>query len=132
VVEVHNAGTVEQRLVPVEYKRGKAKAHDADRIQLAAQALCLEEMCGTSVPEGALFYGTPKRRERVAIDQDLRAATEAAAVACRTMINAGARPPPEPGTKCRRCSLLQMCAPHGKNAVAAWFARQRALLEADP
>lgn len=47
---------------PVEYKRGKPKLHRADEVQLCAQALCLEEMTGRPVPEGALFYAETKRR----------------------------------------------------------------------
>ena len=51
---------------PVEYKRGKPKRHQADEVQLCAQALCLEEMTGRAVPEGALFYGeTSSPRGRV-------------------------------------------------------------------
>ena len=53
------------RPVPVEYKRGHSKAGDADRLQLAAQALCLEEMLGCDVLAGFLFYGETKVRERV-------------------------------------------------------------------
>ena len=34
------------RPFPVEYKRGKPKAHRADEVQLCAQAICLEEMFG--------------------------------------------------------------------------------------
>jgi len=29
---------------PVEYKRGKPKMDDCDKVQLCAQAICLEEM----------------------------------------------------------------------------------------
>ena len=58
---------------PVEYKRGKPKPHRADEVQLCAQALCLEEMTGRPVPEGALFYGETKRRVIVAFDAELRA-----------------------------------------------------------
>jgi len=54
------------RPMPVEYKRGKPKAHRADEIQLCAQAICLEEMFGVVIPEGALFYGQTRRRQRVA------------------------------------------------------------------
>ena len=42
---------------PVEYKRGSPKSHDADRLQLCCQAMCLEEMLCCSVLEGSLFYG---------------------------------------------------------------------------
>ena len=56
--------------LPVEYKRGKPKPHRADEVQLCAQALCLEEMFGLPVPEGALFYGAVRRRTRVAFDAE--------------------------------------------------------------
>src|SRR5690349_8252356 len=62
VVEIRRDKDGEQAF-PIEYKRGKSKPHDADRVQLCAQALCIEEMTGLPVPEGALFYGTPRRRE---------------------------------------------------------------------
>ncbi len=45
---------------PVEYKRGSSKSSDADRLQLCAQAMCLEEMLGCAVPDGALFYVSPR------------------------------------------------------------------------
>jgi CRISPR-associated exonuclease Cas4 len=72
VVEIHRAEGGGERAFPVEYKRGTTKAHDADRVQLCAQALCIEEMISLPVTEGALFYGTPRRREIVAIDTALR------------------------------------------------------------
>ena len=63
------------RPFPVEYKRGRPKAHRADEVQLCAQALCLEEMFAVPVPEGALFYGKMRRRHVVAFDDELRALT---------------------------------------------------------
>jgi len=64
---------------PVEYKRGRAKPDNCDRVQLCAQALCLEEMLQTHVPKGALFYGKPRRREQVEFTDELRVQTEQAA-----------------------------------------------------
>lgn len=58
---------------PVEYKRGSSKINDADRLQLCAQAMCLEEMLGCMIPEGALYYGETRRRERVRFDEALGA-----------------------------------------------------------
>jgi CRISPR-associated exonuclease Cas4 len=52
IVEFHADGTV----VPVEFKRGKPKAHDADKAQLCAEAICLEEMLGVEIANGFLFY----------------------------------------------------------------------------
>src|SRR5690242_10725899 len=62
VVEFHSARKgAPPRPFPVEYKRGKPKAHRADEVQLCAQAICLEEMFEQVVPEGALFYGETRR-----------------------------------------------------------------------
>lgn len=96
---------------PVEYKRGKPKAHDADLVQLCAQALCLEEMLSCSVPEGALFYGKPRRRTVVRFDVALRTRVEELAAALHTLVASGRTPPPEPGEKCRACSLERLCLP---------------------
>ena len=60
---------------PVEYKRGRSKAEACDRIQLCAQAMALEEMLDVEISEGAIFYGQPRRRERVNIDEPLRILT---------------------------------------------------------
>lgn len=54
---------------PIEYKRGRKRWDNADEIQMCAQAICLEEMLGCSVPEGAIFYGEPKRRVKVALTE---------------------------------------------------------------
>ena len=40
---------------PVEYKKGKPKITDEDKLQLTAQAMCLEEMFSTTISEGALY-----------------------------------------------------------------------------
>ena len=57
---------------PIEYKKGKPKVTEEDRLQLAAQALCLEEMFSISVPEGAIFYGETRRRDIIQITEELR------------------------------------------------------------
>jgi CRISPR-associated exonuclease Cas4 len=128
VVEIHHAAAgAGERAFPVEYKRGSAKAHDADRVQLCAQALCLEEMTGLPVPQGALFYATPRRREAVVFDAALRSRTEALAVELRAMLDRGAVPPPRCGPHCRSCSLVEVCRPtlHGGRSAAAWTERMR-------
>lgn len=96
---------------PVEYKRGKPKDHDADLVQLCAQALCLEEMLEIEVPEGALFYGKPRRRKAVRFDAGLRGRVEELAAELHALVAAGRTPPPEPGEKCRACSLEGLCLP---------------------
>jgi len=113
--------------VPVEYKRGKPKPHRADEVQLCAQALCLEEMFGIPVPEGALFYGAVRRRTRVAFDPELRALTARVAAEARGMIAAQRTPAPVLMPGCRRCSLLDACQPgrlERPPQVARWLAAQ--------
>ncbi|SDF70747.1 CRISPR-associated protein Cas4 [Desulfovibrio legallii] len=96
---------------PVEYKRGSPKVEDWDRAQLCAQALCLEEMLGRDIPEGAIFYGQPRRRERVIFDARLRAATAEACRGLHALLAGGRIPPGRYGPRCRGCSLLSHCMP---------------------
>lgn len=123
VVEIRAGG----QPYPVEYKRGRPKAHRADEAQLCAQAICLEEMLGKPVPEGALFYGAERRRKTVAFDAGLRALTERLAVDTRRMLAAGETPAAEyDRRKCGACSLRDACQPLrlGKpGAVDRWLAR---------
>lgn len=112
---------------PVEYKRGKPKAHRADEVQLCAQALCLEEMFGLPVPQGALFYGVTRRRQPVQFDEDLRALTAAVAARTRETIASQRTPPPIRMPACRRCSLEALCQParlEKPPRVARWLAAQ--------
>lgn len=101
---------------PVEYKYGsRHKAADiaaCDDVQLAAQALCLEEMTGRVVPEGALFYATSKRRRVVTIDAVLRQRVANAVAEVRAMLAGGLLPPPTTDARrCRGCSLCDRCQP---------------------
>ena len=99
------------RPYPVEYKRGKPKPDICYEVQLCAQALCLEEMLGASVPAGALYYGQPRRRQEVMLTATLRAHTESLALRLHELIRAGQTPPAEYGKHCRNCSLLELCLP---------------------
>ncbi|MCP4454668.1 MAG: CRISPR-associated protein Cas4 [Planctomycetes bacterium] len=100
---------------PVEYKRGKPKIDDCDRIQLCAQAICLEEMLDLpleSIAAGALFYGRPRRREPVVIDTALRGKTVALAQEMHQLHAAGKTPRAEyRKKKCESCSLYNHCLP---------------------
>ncbi|MCO8124950.1 CRISPR-associated protein Cas4 [Stieleria sp. TO1_6] len=100
-----------QRIVPVEYKRGRPKRDDSDRVQLCAQALCLEEMCDTEITEGALFYGTQRRRLTTVFDPTLRSVTLDAIDRFRQMSQAGETPPAVFTKACKKCSLIEFCMP---------------------
>ena len=120
---------------PVEYKRGKPKLHRADEVQLCAQGLCLEEMTGHSVPQGALFYAETHRRVVVPFDTELRALTESIIADLRSVLASGTTPPPTPHkSRCRACSLLDLCRPEVyARPVLAWRSRMlRTILDASP
>lgn len=124
----------EETPFPVEFKRGKPKTHRADEAQLCAQALCLEEMTGKSVPRGALFYAQTKRRQPVEFDPDLRRLTEDAIGALQEIFATQKTPSAQfSAQKCRACSLLDLCQPKwGAKSAAGWTARQvSALLAGD-
>lgn len=104
------------RPFPVEYKRGRSKREDWDRIQLCAQGICLEEMLGVAISEGALYYGKPHRREAVQIDAALRRKTFELAEHMHEVWAARRTPLPEPGPKCERCSLADVCMPNAGSA----------------
>jgi CRISPR-associated exonuclease Cas4 len=112
---------------PVEYKRGKPKRHRADEVQLCAQALCLEEMTGRPVPEGAVFYGETRRRVLVPFDAELRVLTETTAQAFGALLAEGRTPLPVwRAERCRACSLLDLCRPKSMTKSALRY-RNRAL-----
>lgn len=96
---------------PVEYKRGRPKPGDCDKVQLCAQALCLEEILHVAVPAGAIFYGQPRRRLAVELDTSLRDMTRLTAQRLHALMAAGATPPPAFEKKCRQCSLNSLCLP---------------------
>jgi len=116
----------EWRVTPVEYKRGRPKKHDADRVQLCAQAICLEEMLSVRIDLGMLFYGRRRRRTEVALDVALRATTEAAAQQLHALIASGRTPPARREAKCKTCSLADLCLPGitGGRSAAGFVDRQ--------
>ena len=127
VVEFHQ-GPDGDRAFPVEYKRGRPKAHRADEVQLCAQALCLEAMLGQVIAEGALFYGETRRRTVVLFDNELRQLTLDTINATRALLTSEKTPNAQYSTKlCDACSLLDLCQPkllNRSSSVDAWLAKQ--------
>ena len=117
LVEFHPDGSV----YPVEFKHGRKRAKLHDDIQLAAQALCLEEMLGRPVPEGAIYHASSRRRRSVVITDELRRLVVDTANAIRAMLASSALPAPANDGRCRECSLQALCQPE---AVAATMRRQ--------
>jgi len=97
---------------PVEYKRGKPKVEDWDKIQLCAQALCLEEMREIVVEEGALWYWKVRKREPVVFDESLRQTTLDVIKSAHALLASEKTPPPtDKRIRCKACSLVDLCEP---------------------
>jgi CRISPR-associated exonuclease Cas4 len=111
VVEFHRQMDGSWLPFPIEYKRGKPKADDCDKVQICAQAFCLEEMLDAVIPEGALFYGQTRHRLNVAFDEALRRETEETARRTHDLITSGRTPPPVYEKRCETCSLMADCMP---------------------
>lgn len=114
-----NAG---RPLRPVEYKVGRPKTEDWDRVQLAAQVMCLEEMYGTVIRTAALFYGRTRRRDWVDIDEDLRLRVTALAERAHELAADAEKPKAAASSRCKRCSLADDCVPNAleKNVKSYW------------
>ena len=104
----------------VEYKRGKPKPDDRDEVQLCAQGMCLEEMLGTNIEHGFLFYGETKHRHLVNFDEGLRKRVKQLSQRMHDLFEQGITPAPIKGRKCSNCSLKDLCVPSlGKNPQKA-------------
>lgn len=108
------------RLYPVEYKHGTVREEAEYAIQLCAQAMCLEEMYDTHIPEGAIFYISAHRRKQVAFTQELRAQVRKTAAQLEDIRRSFKIPPAQAGPKCRRCSLRELCLPDTKQTAAEY------------
>lgn len=98
-------------LYPIEYKRGHEKPDERDEVQLAAQAICLEEMYHTTILNGALFYDEMKHRVEIPIGKELRTLTRCLAEEMHQIFSKGTTPTAEFKASCRRCSLFDLCVP---------------------
>ncbi len=96
---------------PVEYKRGKPKEHDADELQLCAQAICLEEMLCCDIAEGALYYAQTRHRTAVPLTPDLRQRVRDSLVDMHELYRRRHTPKVKPSKACNACSLKDLCLP---------------------
>lgn len=119
------------RIYPVEYKHGKKRAKTHDDIQLAAQAICLEEMTGKPVTHGAIYHHTSRRRREVAITDTLRLQVEETVAAVRTLLASGQLPPPVNDARCKECSLQDICQPQVMADKAGQRKARKELFELD-
>lgn len=98
-------------VIPIEYKRGSPKENDSDILQLAAQAICLEEMLCCTIDTGYLYYGETHRRTKVMIDAELRERTEKAIEEMHDLYRKQYTPKVKRSKACNACSLKNICLP---------------------
>lgn len=111
VIEFHRQDDGSWQPFPVEYKRGKPKPNNSDKVQLCAQAICLEEILTIDIPRGSIFYGKERRRTDVEFDLDLRKETEETALRLHELIRSGVTPKAVYKSECESCSLISYCFP---------------------
>ncbi|MHB8579921.1 MAG: CRISPR-associated protein Cas4 [Ignavibacteriaceae bacterium] len=114
VVEFRESKTGDE-IMPVEFKSGEPKKDISDKVQLCAQAFCLEEMLKTTIKRGAFFYGRIRRRDVVEIDNELRSQTESIIGSVREIVSKKIVPTADYSAKCRNCSLENICQPKAMN-----------------
>lgn len=127
LVEFHPDGTV----FPVEFKHGRKRQKTHDDIQLAAQALCLEDMLGRPVPQGAIFHASSHRRRAVDITPELRALVVETAEAIRAMLISGKLPSPVNDARCKECSLRDICQPEALTSLEKQREQRTRLFDAE-
>lgn len=113
---------------PIEYKKGRPKKNEEDILQLTAQAMCLEEMFSAAIPEGALFYGETRRRQTVALTEDLRQKVREMSAEMHQYFDRNYTPQVKTGKQCQSCSLKEICMPKLKKTVSV-EAYMRQMLE---
>lgn len=96
--------------VPVEHKSGRRALAPAI-IQLAAQAICLEEMFGKPVRRGAVWLHGQRRRREIQIDRALCQKALGVAQQIRDRRSANGLPPAVFDRRCPDCSLINECLP---------------------
>jgi CRISPR-associated exonuclease Cas4 len=99
------------RVVPVEYKRGRPKKDDIDALQIAAQALCLEEMLCCEIPYGYIYYGETRHREKISFDDALRKKVRDLFLEMHKYDAQQYTPKVKRSKKCNACSLKDVCLP---------------------
>lgn len=115
---------------PVEYKRGRPKESNADRLQLCGQAMCLESMLCCDIPEGAIYYGQTKHREIVCFTSELRDEARKLLLEMHELYAKKHTPKVKMSKKCDACSLREICLPKLKKAKSVTKYLQTAMEDA--
>ncbi len=113
------------KVIPIEYKRGKEKEEDVDLLQLAAQAICLEEMLCCSISTGYLYYHETRRRSEKAINEELRKKVKEMFLEMHQMFERRYTPKVKRAKRCNACSLKNICLPQlcSSNSVRDYISK---------
>ncbi len=111
VLDVMEIDTIENTFMPVEYKRGKPKLNNCDKVQLCAQALCLEEMRSVNINRAAIWYWQVRKRSWIDLDENLRNETKNVIRQLKEMFAFQLNPAPIYDKRCLSCSLIDDCQP---------------------
>lgn len=117
------------KVYPVEYKKGKPKLSAEDKLQLTAQAMCLEEMFSTEIMEGAIFYGETRRRENIEFTEELRTEVKNMFQEMHQYYNRKYTPKVKTGKACTSCSLKDLCVPKLSKTVSVKTYMSHMLME---
>ena len=111
--------------LPIEYKRGKPKTDDSDILQVAAQALCLEEMLCCTIEYGYIFYGETKHRTKIVFTDEVREKVRRIFAEMHKYYEQRYTPKVKTSTKCNACSLKDICIPvlNKKKSVSGYIDR---------
>ncbi|HOP55022.1 MAG TPA: CRISPR-associated protein Cas4 [Bacillota bacterium] len=96
---------------PVEYKHGVRRNELEYEVQMAAQAMCLEEMYNCKIDKGYVYYGDDRRRIEVTIDDYYRDLVVEGAKSLNKILENQVTPIARRSAKCRECSLNDVCFP---------------------
>lgn len=105
------------KIIPIEYKVGDVKNHDADKFQLCAQAICLEEMFNTTIDKGYLFYGKSHKKYEICFNETLKENIHKTLDNMRFYFENGITPKPHYKSNCKNCSLYDLCLPKLNNNI---------------
>lgn len=118
VTEFYTEGENLVRIIPIEYKVGRKKNGCYDEMQLCAEAMALEEMYRIQIKVGYLYYGLERSRTKVDLDNELREKTIALSKEMHEVFSKGTVPIETYGTKCKRCSLFNLCLPNKTKSIS--------------
>lgn len=105
--------------VPIEYKKGSPKEDDCDKMQLLAQAVCLEDMLACDIEKGYLYYGNTRHRAEVVFDDDMRNKLSELTKEMHHYYERNMTPKVKKSKKCKNCSLNKICLPEMTKYVSA-------------